>query len=284
LSTTSEYLAQAASVVCALSPRADPVHAIGGRLSDVARVVNQASRVLGLGQMSSHAWRPRLNLKESDRLVVRSILKENSMKKTLRGKLTYSNVISTLCLFLLLGGGTALAASQMLPKNSVGAKQLKKAAVTPAKLSTAAKTTLTGPAGPSGAKGSPGAQGPKGDMGERGEPGSPATTLFAQITREGTVNASGSPVTVENFGTGLYWVNFGRDITHCAVIANEGSIPDFEVPGSATIGVPGYGVEVEMRSAGGSFGSGFPTAQSVTVTTFHETTEANNPFYIAVFC
>ena len=29
----------------------------------------------------------------------------------LRGKLTYSNVLSTLCLFLLLGGGTAYAAA-----------------------------------------------------------------------------------------------------------------------------------------------------------------------------
>jgi hypothetical protein len=55
------------------------------------------------------------------------------MKKTLRGKLTYANVISTLCLFLLIGGGTAFAASQ-LAKNSVGSKQLKKNAVTSAKV------------------------------------------------------------------------------------------------------------------------------------------------------
>jgi hypothetical protein len=37
----------------------------------------------------------------------------------LRNKLTYANVISTLCLCLLVGGGTAFAATQ-LPKNSVG--------------------------------------------------------------------------------------------------------------------------------------------------------------------
>jgi hypothetical protein len=55
------------------------------------------------------------------------------MKKNLRGKLTYSNVISTLCLFLLIGGGTAFAASQ-LAKNSVGSKQLKKNSVTAAKI------------------------------------------------------------------------------------------------------------------------------------------------------
>ena len=36
----------------------------------------------------------------------------------LRGKLTYSNIISTLCLVLLLGGGTAYAASQLEKKAS----------------------------------------------------------------------------------------------------------------------------------------------------------------------
>ena len=65
-------------------------------------------------------------------------------------KLTYANVTSTLCLFLLLGGGAAYAASH-LGKNSVGTKQLKKNAVSTAKIKkeavTAAKVkkgTLTG--------------------------------------------------------------------------------------------------------------------------------------------
>lgn len=75
--------------------------------------------------------------------------------KSLKTKLTYANVISTLCLFLLLGGG-AYAATQ-LPKNSVGTKQLKNGAVSPAKLNAAAKKTITGPAGPAGPPGAPGA-------------------------------------------------------------------------------------------------------------------------------
>ena len=53
----------------------------------------------------------------------------NSMRK----HLTYANVVSSICLFLLLGGGAALAAGQ-LGKNTVGTKQLKKNAVTAAKL------------------------------------------------------------------------------------------------------------------------------------------------------
>jgi hypothetical protein len=52
----------------------------------------------------------------------------------IRGKLTYSNVVATLALFLVLAGGTALAAKQMLPKNSVGTKQIKNNAITGAKI------------------------------------------------------------------------------------------------------------------------------------------------------
>ena len=53
---------------------------------------------------------------------------------------TYANVVSTLCLFLLLGGASALAATK-LAKNSVGATQIKKSAVVTAKIKNAAVTT-----------------------------------------------------------------------------------------------------------------------------------------------
>jgi hypothetical protein len=82
----------------------------------------------------------------------------------LRAKLTYSNVVSTICLVLLLGGGTAYAATH-LARNSVGSGQIKKGAVTPSKLSGGAKAALAGPMGPTGP------QGPRGDKGDRGEKG-----------------------------------------------------------------------------------------------------------------
>ncbi len=53
--------------------------------------------------------------------------------KQIRKRLTYANVVSSICLFLLLGGGAAFAASK-LAKNTVGANQIKKNAVTTAKL------------------------------------------------------------------------------------------------------------------------------------------------------
>lgn len=91
----------------------------------------------------------------------------------LRGRLTYANVISTLCLFMLLGGG-AYAAAQ-LPKNSVGAKQIKNGAITgkkikngtidASKLAPSTLATLKGAKGDPGSVGAPGAQGPEGAQG-----------------------------------------------------------------------------------------------------------------------
>lgn len=60
--------------------------------------------------------------------------------KQIRKRLTYANVMSSIAVFLVLGGATALAATQ-LAKNSVGTKQLKKNAVTAAKIKKNAVTT-----------------------------------------------------------------------------------------------------------------------------------------------
>lgn len=119
------------------------------------------------------------------------------------GKLTYANVVSTLCLFLLLGGGAAFAASQ-LGKNSVGTKQLRKNSVTSAKVrngSLLARDFATGqlPAGPRGAAGPRGKEGPrgsKGDTGPRGQtglPGAPGATNAVVRYGPDTELASGDP-------------------------------------------------------------------------------------------
>jgi hypothetical protein len=58
----------------------------------------------------------------------------------IRKRLTYANVMSSIAVFLVLGGATAFAASS-LGKNTVGSKQLKKNAVTAAKIKNASITT-----------------------------------------------------------------------------------------------------------------------------------------------
>lgn len=66
------------------------------------------------------------------------------MLTAVRQRLTYSNAIATMALFIALGG-VAVAAKQ-LPRNSVGARQLKRGAVTSAKL--AKKSVIAGKLGP----------------------------------------------------------------------------------------------------------------------------------------
>ena len=96
----------------------------------------------------------------------------------LRSRLTYANVMSTIAVFVVLGGGAYAAAT--LPKNSVGTAQLKKNAVTAAKVkdrSLLAKDFKAGQlaAGATGPTGPTGPGGPKGDKGDKGDPGANAT-------------------------------------------------------------------------------------------------------------
>lgn len=58
--------------------------------------------------------------------------------KQIRKRLTYANVMSSIAVFLVIGGATAFAA---LGKNTVGTKQLKKNAVTTAKIKNGAITS-----------------------------------------------------------------------------------------------------------------------------------------------
>jgi hypothetical protein len=131
--------------------------------------------------------------------------------RALRSKLTYANVISTLCLFLVLGGATAIAATQ-LGKNSVGPKQIRNGAVTgpkikrssieATKLTPLAISTLDGQRGPKGAKGARGAAGAKGATGARGERGATGPQgTFAEPEPLRVVGQPGQPT----FGFG--WEN-----------------------------------------------------------------------------
>jgi hypothetical protein len=85
-------------------------------------------------------------------------------------------VVSVVALSVALGG-TGYAAI-VLPANSVGTKQLKKNAVTTAKVKNRSLLAADFKAGqlPAGATGATGATGPKGDKGEKGDPGADGAT------------------------------------------------------------------------------------------------------------
>lgn len=111
-------------------------------------------------------------------------------------QISYANVMSTLGVFLALGGGVSYATG-LLPPNSVGTKQLKNGAVNAAKVqqrSLLAKDFKVGqlPAGqqgPTGLTGPPGVAGPAGAKGDQGPAGlAPAYTSFVP---QGTLTGTG---------------------------------------------------------------------------------------------
>jgi hypothetical protein len=87
--------------------------------------------------------------------------------KKIKKRLTYANVMSSIAVFLVLGGGAAFAAGQ-LGKNSVGSKQLKRNAVTTAKIKKGAVTGAKVKAGSLTASNFAAGQLPAGPKGETG--------------------------------------------------------------------------------------------------------------------
>ncbi|HEV7774739.1 MAG TPA: collagen-like protein [Conexibacter sp.] len=95
------------------------------------------------------------------------------MHRLRRPRLTYANVVASLALFVALGG-TGYAATQLAP-NSVGTPQLKRGAVTGAKIAARTRRALRGKTGPSGQRGPEGARGPAGANGANGMNGQSGT-------------------------------------------------------------------------------------------------------------
>jgi hypothetical protein len=160
--------------------------------------------------------------------------------RNLRSKLTYANVMVSILAFCVLGGGTAFAAMQVAG-NSVGTKQLKKGAVTPGKLSSAAKDTMTGATGPegpkgdTGAKGDPGVQGDPGVKGEQGESG-PSDVYSARLTLKAITPGFGYQTVVSvALPAGNYLVSAtqtaesegGQSTVECAIFSGSTSVATF---------------------------------------------------------
>lgn len=142
-------------------------------------------------------------------------------------------VLSATALVVTVLGATplgAIAQNAAFPRNSVGTGQLKRNAVTPAKLAPNAVRSahvLDGsllasdfkpgqlPQGPKGDKGD------KGDKGERGDPGVPATRLWAWVDAAGAIRRSSGVTRVTKDGFASYLVEFNQTITGCAIVAGQ---------------------------------------------------------------
>jgi hypothetical protein len=158
-----------------------------------------------------------------------------------RPKLTYANVVSTICLFVVLGGA-AYAATQ-LPKNSVGPKQLKKKAVVTAKLKDRAVTeSKLADGAVTGAKVKDGSL-QAGDLAPGTIPASappgtpPGGTLPAGTTLRGAVAASSACSTGGCAYAAGEGVSFGGYRLSSAPLANligKAAPPTAVCPGSVT--------------------------------------------------
>jgi len=205
----------------------------------------------------------------------------------MRGKLTYANAVSTLCLFLVLGGG-AYAATK-LPANSVGGKQLKNGSVTAAKVKSGsllasnfgAGQIPAGPQGPSGEsgregqEGREGVEGPRGQQGEpgrQGEPGEPGpllTILSHAKTESGMYAYSGGKASETVSATDAISYQFPLASGPADNVIKVGGTATVPCPGSAespkaepgnlcvyeTEKVGGTELEAQNLVAGGRFGA-----------------------------
>lgn len=137
----------------------------------------------------------------------------------IRKRLTYANVISTLALVLVVGGGSAIAANQF-GKETVGGNALKKESIGPGKLTKAAKAALEGQQGP---KGATGPAGPSGPSGPAGAPGS--AVAYAHVNADGSLDAANSKnvsATKLTAQTGYYCVSPTVPVKNVTATAADG--------------------------------------------------------------
>jgi hypothetical protein len=130
--------------------------------------------------------------------------------KQIRKRLTYANVMSSIAVFIVLGGA-AIAAVE-LPKNSVGTKQLKKNAVTKAKIKKDAVNSSKVAAGSLEASDFKAGQlpaGPKGDKGEKGDTGPIGPSNGFSSFSQGNVSWTGADQTLRSISlpAGSYVLN-----------------------------------------------------------------------------
>ena len=178
----------------------------------------------------------------------------------LRGRLTYANVTASLTLFIALGGSSYAAIT--LPRNSVGAKQIRADAVRSGEIrkrsirvndiSRNARAALRGKQGPAGPAGPAG-------ITENARVGSTGRTV-------------GGTAVASSWGAdqpGLYRLTFARDVSNCAYSATLAAVP------GGNVTEPAAG-RITVASGGGA---------AVTVKTYDAAgTSAAQPFHIVIVC
>src|SRR3954447_17095989 len=176
--------------------------------------------------------------------------------RDLRSRLTYANVMASLAVFVALGG-TSYAVTQ-LPRNSVGASQIKRDAVRSPEIRNGSLRL--------GDFGASTREARRGQRGAAGPPGPAAAKFFAAVTAAGaTPRGNATSASHTSVGSGSYTVGFGQNVSACVYSATLGSTDATTVPGG----------RVSVRDDGGNVG----------VQTYDAAgNPADLPFHLAVFC
>lgn len=175
-----------------------------------------------------------------------------AMIQRIRARLTYANVMATIAVFIALGG-TSYAALK-LPRNSVGAEQIKSGAVRSAEikdrsirtsdLATSARASLRGQIGPQGPTGATGPQGPSGP------------TYWAVVDSGGGRVRGNSTQANHNSDTGVYQLHFARDVSVCGAAVTLAKVAGGAVvdppAGRVTVSPDGDGILVRTFDVDGS--------------------------------
>jgi hypothetical protein len=186
------------------------------------------------------------------------------MKKLNRTTKTFSTVVAAATVLAVFGTGTAVAGglitSAKIKNNTVKSidvrnNSLKSVDVTDGSLTGAdlANSSVTGA-----------------DIANGSLTNQDVGVLFAQVNSNATVANSSGNVTATSLGTGLYEVDFGRDISDCAATATVGT-PDVG-------GAQGVVTQLNERS-GNAEGLWVRTADEADTTL-----EQDLPFQVLVVC
>jgi hypothetical protein len=174
-----------------------------------------------------------------------------------RPQLSYANVMSSIAVFVALGGTSYAVAT--LPKNSVGPKQIRSGAVGASEIRSDAvrareirnRTIALGDISFGARRSLRGQQGPT------GPPGPSLTPLTAAVNAAGGVTSTtASQFATHGGGTGVYDVNFNnRDLRACYAVATlsrvDGGLPTEPDTGEIVTSTTAGGVVVRTRNSSG---------------------------------
>jgi len=147
---------------------------------------------------------------------------------------TPAGVLACLALAIALGG-SAFAATALLPRNSVGSAQVINGSLQATDLSGKARTALRGRRGPQGAMGLPGPVGPTGPKGVQGQPWTlgngvlPSGKTLRGVFAPGATAAAEDSAAQESVSFGFFFP--GQPTVH---FVDVGVTPPAECPGTPT--------------------------------------------------